>query len=53
MNIEKIYKDYGFEIKDEDDEIKTFLYKKGRYFGVDIIQPSKHINKKFPKCCKK
>lgn len=37
MNVDKIYKSYGFEIKDEDPNVKTFLYKKGRYFGVDII----------------
>ncbi len=37
MNVDKIYKNYGFESKDEDPNVKTFLYKKGRYFGVDII----------------
>ncbi|MBK9932239.1 MAG: hypothetical protein IPP04_20590 [Saprospiraceae bacterium] len=37
MSVDNIYKNYGFEIKDEGDNIKTFLYKKGRYFGVDII----------------
>ncbi|MBA3827908.1 MAG: hypothetical protein H0X33_03135 [Taibaiella sp.] len=35
--IEKIYKTYGFEIEHVGEEILCFLYKKGRYFGVDII----------------
>lgn len=37
IEIENIYKNYGFEIKKDDQEILSFLYKKGRYFGVDII----------------
>jgi len=32
-----IYRNYGFEIKKDDPGILSFLYKKGRYFGVDII----------------
>ncbi len=35
--IENIYKNYGFEIKKEDADLTTFLFKKGRYFGVDIL----------------
>lgn len=37
VKIETIYKTYGFEIKHDCKEIAVFLYKKGRYFGVDII----------------
>ncbi len=40
QNIEKIisiYKNYGFEVHTEEPEILSFLYKKGRYFGVDLI----------------
>lgn len=40
MNIKKIehiYKTYGFETKHYDSNLAVFLYKKGRYFGVDII----------------
>lgn len=39
-NIEEIkiiYKNYGFEVRVEEPDIHIFLYKKGRYFGVDII----------------
>ncbi|MBK7959271.1 MAG: hypothetical protein IPK03_14970 [Bacteroidetes bacterium] len=36
--IERIYKNYGFEVKRHDNDIACFLYKKGRYFGVDIVQ---------------
>lgn len=35
--IENIYSTYGFEIKNDDSELLISLYKKGRYFGVDII----------------
>lgn len=35
--IEKIYKNYGFEVKFDGPDIAIFLYKKGRYFGVDIL----------------
>lgn len=38
--IESIYATYGFEIKKDQDDLAVFLYKKGRYFGVDIIQLS-------------
>lgn len=38
--IEKIYSTYGFEIKSDDPDLLIFLYKKGRYFGVDIIKIS-------------
>ncbi len=37
VKIENIYKTYGFEIRHDCPEIAVFLYKKGRYFGVDII----------------
>lgn len=40
--IEKIYKNYGFEVKKEHEDIITFLYKKGRYFGVDIVSLNDH-----------
>lgn len=36
-SIENLYKDYGYEIIKDYDDILIFLYKKGRYFGVDII----------------
>lgn len=32
-----IYRNYGYEVKRDDPEILSFLYKKGRYFGIDII----------------
>ena len=35
--VENIYKAYGFEVKSVNDQISVFLYKKGRYFGVDIL----------------
>lgn len=35
--IEQIYSTYGFEINRDEDDLAIFLYKKGRYFGVDII----------------
>lgn len=35
--IESIYKNYGYEVKKDHNDILIFLYKKGRYFGVDII----------------
>lgn len=36
-NLIKVYQDYGFELKHEGSDILCFLYKKGRYFGVDLI----------------
>ena len=42
--LENIYKNYGFEVKREDDDIACFLYKKGRYFGVDIVQLNREID---------
>lgn len=36
--LEQIYINYGFESKREDENILCFLYKKARYFGVDIIK---------------
>lgn len=44
QNIEKIisiYKNYGFEVNTEEPGILSFLYKKGRYFGVDLIPLNK------------
>jgi hypothetical protein len=38
--IEQIYASYGFEVKKDDPNLAVFLYKKGRYFGVDIIRLS-------------
>jgi len=35
--IEKLYKNYGYEVKKDFDDVLIFLYKKGRYFGVDLI----------------
>lgn len=35
--IENSYRNYGFEVKKDEKDILIFLYKKGRYFGVDII----------------
>lgn len=35
--IEKVYITYGFEVKRDEENLAIFLYKKGRYFGVDII----------------
>ncbi|GAA4443465.1 hypothetical protein GCM10023091_32040 [Ravibacter arvi] len=35
--IESVYATYGFEIKRDEENLAIFLYKKGRYFGVDII----------------
>lgn len=35
--LEKIYTAYGFEIGERYSNIIVFLYKKGRYFGADII----------------
>src|SRR5690606_1807961 len=35
--IEKVYTTYGFEVKRDEENLAIFLYKKGRYFGVDII----------------
>lgn len=48
MDIEKIYKNYGFEVKQEDPDIVAFLYKKGRYFGVDLVPKnnSEEVDKK-------
>lgn len=40
--IENIYKNYGYEVKKDTDDILIFLYKKGRYFGVDIIPLKKN-----------
>lgn len=35
--LENIYKSYGFEVDNSIENIAVFLYKKGRYFGADII----------------
>jgi len=35
--LQKIYTSYGFEIDIPQEDIAVFLYKKGRYFGADII----------------
>jgi hypothetical protein len=35
--LENIYKSYGFEVNNSIENIAVFLYKKGRYFGADII----------------
>lgn len=35
--LKKIYKTYGFEIDAENDKAICFVYRKSRYFGVDII----------------
>ena len=35
--IENTYRTYGFEISRDEPDLAIFLYKKGRYFGVDII----------------
>lgn len=51
LNVEEvigIYKNYGFEVKKDNPDILSFLYKKGRYFGIDIIplRQSDEIQKK-------
>ncbi|MBX7204651.1 MAG: hypothetical protein K1X81_04465 [Bacteroidia bacterium] len=35
--LEVTYKTYGFEVKHEEENIASFLFKKSRYFGVDIV----------------
>ncbi|NBA88905.1 hypothetical protein GVN16_24230 [Emticicia sp. CRIBPO] len=37
IELEKIYKTYGFEVDNSNINVPVFLYKKGRYFGADII----------------
>ncbi len=35
--LEKLYISYGFEVNKSDENLYYFIYKKSRYFGVDII----------------
>ncbi len=35
--LERLYKSYGFEINKDNPDVFVFIYKKSRYFGVDII----------------
>lgn len=38
LRIEALYKRYGFETRKTSENVVTFLYKKGRYFGADLIK---------------
>jgi hypothetical protein len=44
-NLELLYKSYGFEINKEYKDIVVFIYKKSRYYGVDIV-PVKDLDSK-------
>lgn len=35
--LDRLYKSYGFESENKEDDVKVFLYRKSRYIGVDII----------------
>lgn len=37
IKLEKLYRAYGFEISKDKDDIGVFIFRKSRYFGVDII----------------
>jgi hypothetical protein len=37
LQLEKLYRSYGFEVDEITEEIAVFPYKKSRYFGVDIV----------------
>ena len=42
--LDNLYSNYGFEVKDSPDDLGIYVYKKSRYYGVDIVL-LKHNNK--------